>query len=151
MVSNIYIDEVLRKFNNFLGTFSSDNIPKLSENQGVICNFSKEREEGTHFIFLFFSKNKLYYFDSLKLGIIPDDIHNYISNYPFFMDISRSIQHNSSSFCGFYCILAFIACNIKIDFFLNDVLPVFNDKSLENDKICVKLINRLFWISSSVK
>ena len=147
MVSNVFIDDVLRKFKNFRGTFSSNNIPLLQENQGVICNFSKEREEGTHFIFLFFKNKKLYFFDSLKLGLVSNDINRYISCYPNVVDISRGIQHHTSIFCGFYCILAYITCNINVNFFTNEVLSVFTESSLENDKICIKLIEKLYPLS----
>lgn len=150
MVSNLYIDGVLSSYKNFKGTFSSDNIPLLEKNEGAICNFSKRSEVGSHFVFLFNQDNLLHYFDPLKLPFIRDDIIHYISKYTAVVDLSKRIQHYTSNFCGFYCILAFLACNIKVDFFINDILNVFENNSLENDKICVQLINSLISCSNKL-
>lgn len=147
MVSNYYIDDVLKSFKNFRGTFSSNNIPLLGKNECVICNLSKVEEEGTHFICLINKHNTLYFFDSLNLPFIPNDIVNNFEYYSNTCNISKQIQHYNSSFCGFYCILAFLACNISIDFFINDVLIRFSKCNIKNDDLCIKLIQTLFPLS----
>lgn len=147
MVSNFYVDNVLKSFKNFKGTFSSNNIPILKDCESVICNFSRVGEEGTHFVFLCNKKNIIYYFDSLKLSIIPEDVASYFLLYQNVVDISKRIQHSNSSFCGFFCVLAFLACNLDITFFTNDILNVFKECSMENDSLCIKLIEILYPIS----
>jgi hypothetical protein len=147
MVSNFYIDDVLKSFPNFKGTFSSNNIPILENEESVICNFSKVGEEGTHFIFITLQEGSLYYFDSLNLSFIPKDVTSYFSSYKNVVILSKRIQHTNSSFCGFYCILAFLACNFNIFFFTNNILNVFKESSFENDTICIKLIQCLFPLS----
>jgi len=147
MVSNFYLDDVLKSFKNFKGTFSSNNIPILKNHESVICNFSKVGEVGSHFVFLCNTNNVIYYFDSLKLPIIPEDVASYFLFYQNVVDISKRIQHPDSSFCGFYCVLAFLACNLDIIFFTNDVLNVFKECNMENDSICIKLIEILYPIS----
>jgi len=147
MVSNFYLDDVLKSFKNFKGTFSSNNIPILKSYESVICNFSPVGEEGTHFVFLCNTKNTLYYFDSLKLSIIPEDVASYFLFYQNVVNISKRIQHPNSSFCGFYCVLAFLACNLHVSFFTENILNVFKECSMENDSLCIKLIEILYPIS----
>jgi hypothetical protein len=144
MVSNYYIDDVLKSFHNFKGTFSSNNIPLIKNNESVICNFSKVGEEGSHFIFLTCYEENLYYFDSLNLSFLPEDVAAYFLHFKNVINLSKRIQHPNSSFCGFYCILAFLACNFNIVFFVNNILTIFKKHSLENDIICIKLIQCLF-------
>lgn len=144
MVSNLYIDDFLKDFHNFKGTYSSDNIPIINVNEAVICNFSKMNEEGTHFILIFRKKKSIFYFDSIKLGYIPEDIKTYLSNYDLVKDISVGIQNTGSQLCGYYCILAFLSINISYHFFLNNVLPCFIDNRLSNDVKCPDLINEIY-------
>lgn len=147
MVSNVYIDDFLKEFKNYKGTFSSDNIPILYNNESVICNFSKVDEEGTHFILLFNKKDTLYYFDSLKSGYIPTDIKEYFENYNNVVDISKRIQSYFSKMCGYYCILAFLSINISVYFFMNKIIPCFHKNFLSNDEECPELINSVLSIS----
>jgi hypothetical protein len=147
MVSNYYLDDILKSFKNFKGTFSSNNIPILKNRESVICNFSRVGEEGTHFVFLCNTNNSLYYFDSLKLPIIPEDVASYFLYYQNVVNISKRIQHPNSSFCGFYCVLAILACNLHISFFTEDILNVFKEPSMGNDSLCIKLIEKLYPIS----
>ncbi len=149
MVSNFYIDEVLRTFKNYKGTFSSNNIPLLKKNNAVICNLSKAGEEGTHFIFLINKKDILYYFDSLNLEFTTNDVASNFKYYSNIVNISKQIQHHNSNFCGFYCILAFLACNIDVDFFIEDILKNFKNHAIENDDLCIQLIRILFPLSPS--
>jgi hypothetical protein len=144
MVSNYYIDNVLQSFKSFKGTFSSDNIPILEKNESVICNFSKVGEEGSHFIYIINKDNNLFYFDSLKLPFLPKDVAAYFLHYQNVTNVSKRIQHPDSSFCGFYCVMAFLACIIDVSFFVNDVLPVFKECVMENDNKCIKIIQCLF-------
>jgi len=143
MVSNVYIDSFLKDFKNYRGTFSSNNIPLLSENEGVICNFSRVNEEGTHFVLIFHKKRTLYYFDSMKIGYIPDDIKHYFLQYNTVVDLSKRIQNNFSKLCGFYCILGFLSINISVKFFIEKVIPCFYKNCLSNDEKCPDLINEI--------
>lgn len=147
MVSNIYIDNFLKDFKNYKGTFSSDNIPFLEENESVICNFSKTYEEGTHFILLFRKKKSLYYFDSLKIDFIPEEIQKYFLHYSSVKNISKQIQNPLSKLCGFYCILGFLSVNISVNFFIEKILPCFYKNRMSNDVVCPELINEVLPVS----
>jgi hypothetical protein len=147
MVSNYYIDNVLKSFKNFKGTFSSNNTPLLERNESAICNLSKVGEEGSHFICIINKDDTIYFFDSLNLPFMPQDITDNLKYYSNTCNISKQIQHYTSSFCGFYCILMFLACNINIDFFINDILKNFPKCRIENDNLCIELIQTLFPIS----
>lgn len=151
MVSNYYIDDMLNHFKTFKGTFSSNNIPILENNESVICNFSKVGEEGSHFIFLIKKENTLHFFDSLQLPFLPKDVAAYFLHYQNVIDLSKRIQHPNSSFCGFYCIMAFLACNINIDFFVNTILSSFKKCRMENDNICIEIIRCLYPFSLKIE
>lgn len=144
MVSNIYIDEMLKNVKGFKGTFSSNDIPFLLDNESAIINFSKFNEKGTHFIAIFKNSKYLYYFDSLDLGFIPNEIKKYFTNYKAINNVSKGIQHFSSVFCGFYSILAILCFHIEPSFFLKNVLPHFKIRNLENDEKCIRLIKEIY-------
>ena len=141
MVSNIYIDSIMKKIKGYQGTFSSNSAPKLKNNQSAILNFSKYGEEGTHFIAIYIKKNICLYFDPLciNLSFIPKEIKNQLKKYDKIENISRKIQNNSSDFCGFFCMLILISLTFSKKY-LFFVLSNFKKDDLNNDKICIKLL-----------
>lgn len=130
----------MRNIRGFRGTFSSNNTPYLKTDQSVIINFSKFKEEGTHFIAIIALKNnKCIYFDPLciKRKYIPSEIKKYCKKYLKVYNISKKIQNNESIFCGFFCMLAIISYKIsKRNLYLT--LESFTDDSIENDRECIK-------------
>lgn len=141
MLTNIYIERIMNKVKGFQGVYPSDHIPLLSENNSsVIVNFDKYKEPGSHFIAIFRkNKNKVLYFDSLKMGIVPADIANYLNQYIHVFDFSKQIQLDNSTYCGFYCIL-FIFCMLISEKYWIKICSKFKFGSELNDNMCIKLI-----------
>jgi len=149
MVTNIYIDSVMREIRGFQGTFSSNNAPKLKNMQSAILNFSKYNEAGTHFIAIYNFKNKCLYFDPLCINesFIPNEIKKYLKKYNNFLNISKKIQNNHSEFCGFFCMLFIISLSISKKYLFH-ILTKFKNDSRKNDSFCIfhleKAINNYF-------
>ena len=106
-ISNIYINNLMKKFNiSFLGTYSSNNIPYISKNNvSIICNLSSFREKGSHFIAIYFFSDKILYFDPYGGKCYNKYISKYLKLYNNKVAYSN-IQTKSfkSNYCGFYCI-----------------------------------------------
>ena len=95
----------------YIGSFSKNNVPKLKNNQSTIVNLVNSYDKGTHWIAMKFINNKLFYFDSYGIPFIPDIIKKQYPNSKIIMNIYR-IQSNSSNECGKFCIML-IQSNIK--------------------------------------
>lgn len=126
----------------FVGVFSSDHIPLLTEkNSSLILNFDERIDPGSHFIAIFKSfDNKCYYFDPLQLNFLPSKIGEYLYKYNSVYDLSKKSQSFESTYCGFYCILFIICLNIGKKYWEQNIVPVFKSRSKLNDKICIDLI-----------
>jgi len=139
MLTNLYIERVLRQIQSFKGVFSSDNCPLLKHpGESIIINFDRVNEGGSHFVAIYLhKKDELRYFDSLDIPLLPPELNLYLEQYPKILDCSKQIQSFSSTYCGFYCML-FILSNIfdvwgkTINFFLLD--------KIENDHMCIELL-----------
>ena len=63
--SNFRIDKIcIRIIPNYLGTFSSNNIPRMKNNTCCIVNTDSNNKPGTHWTCLFKYKDKIYFYDS---------------------------------------------------------------------------------------
>ena len=151
MVTNKYIEDVMRTRNTryYKGVFSCDNIPIFNDRSfTLVANLSKRGEEGTHFVVLYKKDNSLVYFDPFGVPCRNRNILNYMRNFlqstriPFYLYVDTPIQHIDSMFCGFFCI-AFCLC-IENDYTIKNFLSMFSNKDLLlNDKLCIKVIQRL--------
>lgn len=142
MITNKYIDSILfRLVDGFGGTFSSDDCCNLSDQvSSVILNFSKRGTRGSHFVAFIRRKNIVLYIDSLNtpLDLIPDDITKWMKRQRtqrFVNYFKYTVQDVSSTFCGFYCMLALLQETYGVK-------PVkFNRKKLiVNDNKCINQI-----------
>jgi hypothetical protein len=119
-LTNVYIDTMARRFavrGTFCGVFSSDTIPaELADRPtrfSLICNLSRERELGTHFVAITCTRQQVYYFDPVGLPCISADIARFLDRCAAGRRRwrrrrrrnERTIQHPQSSFCGFYTLL----------------------------------------------
>ena len=113
-ISNVYIDTILKGLNvkNFLGTFSSDTLPKQAvsmENFSLVTNLSRKTEKGTHFVAIIKRNHTLLYLDSLALSInLHQDILNFVTsirNVETISTLKNACQNFNSVHCGFFCIL----------------------------------------------
>ena len=85
-ISNFKINEILKNNENFIGTFSKNNVPKLKNNQSAIINLANSNDKGTHWIVMKLINNKLYHFDSYGIPFIHWFLVNGI---PFIPDIIK--------------------------------------------------------------
>ena len=110
-MSNLKIDEILKNNENYIGTFSKDNVPILENNQSAITNLENLNLSGSHRICYKKYANKIFCFDSYAIPFIPDIIKNQYPNHKFICNIYR-MQSIDSNQCGRFCIL-FVKSNIK--------------------------------------
>ena len=141
-ITNIYIDNVMFNISkSYKGTFSCDNIPLFKNKKiSIICNLSKEKENGSHFVGVYFLKDKIFYFDSFGMKNNNIYLKKYLKKYEKkVIHSKKQIQHMFSNHCGFFCMLfiLFLENKFTLEYFLN----VFDKQNLfRNDNICIKLI-----------
>ena len=73
-MSNLKIDEILKNNENYIGTYSKDNVSILKNNQSTIINLQDSDKKGIHWISYKRIGNKIFYFDSYGVAYIPDII-----------------------------------------------------------------------------
>ena len=144
-ITNHYIESILKPVcKNYFGVFSANSIPrellKLKE-FSIVCNLSKVGEKGSHFVTIVVKPNFTLYIDSLGLPPFIPEICNFLKqlSHQFFYN-PHQIQHSSSKFCGFFCILFVLYFSSppttlvfeEKDLFLNDVLCVNKIKEILN-------------------
>ena len=131
-MSNIKIDKILKNNENYIGTFSKDNVPILKNNQSTIINLQDSDKKWSHWVNYKRIGNKIFYFDSYGVAYIPDIIKNQYPNHQFICNIYR-IQSMDSNQCGRFCIL-FVRGNIKNGNDYNNFLLQFEKNNfLKND------------------
>ena len=77
-LSNIFINNLLKDYKNFIGFFSKDQIFLIENNRSMILNLNNSYEPGSHWIVLKRVKNSIFIFDSFGIGyqLIPTGIKN---------------------------------------------------------------------------
>ena len=119
-ISNFKINEILKDDNNYIGTFSKDNVPILKNNESTVVNLANSNDVGTHWIAMKFINNKLFYFDSYGIEFIPTIIKKQYKK--IIVNIYR-IQSNNSNECGnfvFYSLKQIFKTNqIILNFYYN--------------------------------
>ena len=142
MLTNLYIEKVLKNVKGFLGVYSSNNAIHLQNpGESIIINFDKVGERGSHFIAIFLTSNELLFFDSLNYPIIPLSLSQYLSEYKKIKDLSKSLQSFESTYCGFYCML-FIICNVLNKKYLIRILGKMKENDVNNDRKCIFYLTR---------
>ena len=145
MTTNIELLEIMADFpwTGQVGVFSADNLPKeLAKMQtfDIICNLSREKEEGTHFISISKRGPVIKYFDSLNLGLnAVSSINEFIlsCNPEKILEFNKQIQSWDSSLCGLFALLFLLNENPLLEHYEN--VESFSKKALmRNDLICVK-------------
>ena len=79
-ISNFKINKILKNNKSYIGTFSKNNVPKLTNNQSTIGNLADSNDIGTHWIAMKFMNSELFYFDSYGILYIPDIIRKKYPN-----------------------------------------------------------------------
>ena len=107
MLMTFQIDHYLRKNDNYLGTFPLDRLPDLPNRfpKSIIINTDQSNKPGDHWIAIVLTEKHAYYFDSFGLGIIDQQIRQFLlPHYSSIIFNSLCIQHILSDKCGYYCI-----------------------------------------------
>ena len=132
-LSNIFINNLLKDYKNFIGCCSKDQI-KLIENKSIIINLNNSYEPGSHWIALKRVRNAIFLFDSFGVGYIPMTIFKVFKNFKIIANIYR-ILDISSNLCGMFCIL-FILYHIDSKNGFIKFLTLFNSNDfLKNELI----------------
>ena len=100
-LSNIFINNLLKDYKNFMGCYSKDQIPLVENNKSIIMNLNNSNEPGSHWIALKRVNNGIYVFDSFNIGFLPIGIFKIYKNYKIITNIYR-IQDISSNLCGMF-------------------------------------------------
>ena len=107
MLMTFQIDDFLRKDDNYLGTFPLDRLPELPYKfpKSIIINTDQSNKPGDHWIAIILTEKHAYYFDSFGLGIVDQQIQQFLlPRYSSIIFSSLCIQHILSDKCGYYCI-----------------------------------------------
>ena len=110
-LSNIFMNNSLKDYKNFIGCFSKDQISLIENNKSIIINLNNSNQPGSHWIALKRVNNTIYVFDSFAIGYLPLGISKVFKNFKMITNIYR-IQYISSNLCGMFCV-SFILYDIK--------------------------------------
>ena len=100
----------IQKYKNeprFNGIFSRNNLPKKIKEGAYMINLDERSDVGTHWIALFYKKYEIVYFDSFGVEYIPEEIKEFIKEFPGNKNIKTNIfrvQEDNSITCGYFCI-----------------------------------------------
>lgn len=146
-LTNIFIDKILHnRAQWYIGTYSANNIPSTKQKIiSFVCNLSKYKEPGTHFIAIMIDKKnkKAEYFDPYGLQCSNKYILKYLSKYVKRISYSRKqIQHLYSDHCGVHCIAYILSKNKNMS--LNTFINLYKNKNLYvNDDISTEFIKNI--------
>ena len=110
-MSNIFIDNLLKDYKNFIGCFSKDQIKLIENNKSMIIHLQNSYEPGSHWIASKRDNNTIFVFDSFGTGYLPIGIFKIYKNFKIITNIYR-MQDITSNLCVMFSIL-FILYNIK--------------------------------------
>ena len=133
-LSNIFINNLLKYYKNFIGCFTKNQIPLIEKNKSIIMNLQNSNQPGSHWIALKRVNNTIFVFDSFGIGYLHIGIFKIYKTFKIITNIYR-IQDISSNLCGMFCIL-FILCEIKSKNDFMNFLTLFNSNDfLRNELI----------------
>jgi len=131
----------------FKGVFSSDNIPRFTDDFVLICNLSNMNEPGTHFIAISKIQNTLTIFDPLALHLMNRNLQDVIAalkrkcEHLIFMQ--SPVQPLASHGCGMYCIFFVLLYHTSIMKNTPTLIPFQSNDNL-NDSICIRNVLILY-------
>ena len=79
-LSNIFINNLLKNYKNFIGCYSKDQIKLIENNKSIIMNLQNSYESGSHWIALKRVNNTIFVFDSFGIGYLPIGIFKVFKN-----------------------------------------------------------------------
>ena len=102
-LTNFEIQQYYQNEPRFNGVYSGDNLPKQIKDEAYLINLDEHKDTGTHWIALFYNRNKIVYFDSFCVEHIAEEIEKYIGNKNIKANIYL-LQANNSVMCDYFCI-----------------------------------------------
>ena len=123
-MSNIFINNLLENYKNFIGCYSNEQISSIEKNKGIIINLNNSYEAGSHWIALKRVNNNIFVFDSFGIGLLSVEFFKVYKNFKIVTSIYR-IQDISSNLCGLFSVL-FILYNVKNKNDFINFLTLFN-------------------------
>ena len=116
-LTNFEIQKYYKNEPRFNGVFSTNNLPKSNfteynfikkiKDEAYIINLDEYENVGPHWIDLFCKKNQIICFDSSGVEYIPEEIKEFIKEFPGNKNIKTNIfrvQEDNSITCGYFCI-----------------------------------------------
>ena len=106
-LTNFEIQKYYKNEPRFNGVFSRNNLFKKIKDGAYIINLDEYKDVGTHWIALFCRKNKIVYVDSFGVEHIPEEIKEFIKEFPGNKNMKVNIfrlQEDNSVMCGYFCI-----------------------------------------------
>ena len=79
-LTNFEIQKYYENESRFNGVFSRDNLLKKIKDGAYVINLDEHEDIGTHWIALFFKKNKIVNFDSFGVEHNPEEIKKFIGS-----------------------------------------------------------------------
>ena len=81
------------------GVFSRNNLPNTTKDGAYLINFDEYEDVGAYWIALFYRKTKIVYFDGFGVGLVPEEIKEFIGNFQnknsskqIFLEYKQTIQ-----------------------------------------------------------
>lgn len=115
-ISNRYLEKMGKKLfpPSFLGVYPADVYPRTKrKTYSFIFNTGLSSSKGEHFVAVYVSPKKVFYFDSFGMKPNKKPIKLFLAHLSRLLFYNKQpIQHDASNFCGFYC-LAFLLHKYK--------------------------------------
>jgi hypothetical protein len=143
-LTNKQLEDLGKKIlgSTFLGVYPADSIPNINKfNVSIIFNLSKHYEPGTHYVAVYITNKKIYYFDSYGKPLTNKYIKKNLLkiNLPIFYH-NRSIQSKNSIFCGFFA-LSYLKAIHKMKLLPSTFYALFRyPPNKQNDKIVTNFL-----------
>jgi hypothetical protein len=136
MMNTIEIDDKLKKYKCYVGTFARNQLPKrLNKNPAaLVINSDADNQPGEHWTATFFKDSTCYYFDSFGFPPLHPDIRRFTDKHSCrLLYNTRQLQNVSATTCGMYCVV-FVAMICKGMSFV-DFIQMFSKSTSDNDQI----------------
>ena len=140
------IEEKMKNENSFMGCYAKDKLPKTFPKilpKTMIINTGHSSTHGEHWVALLLLKNSCFYFDSFGLGILDQEIQDFIERkYKIYTSNQKCIQHFESKKCGEFCIGFTKMVKNRLDF--EKFILNFDFQNLKkNDKKIDKILRNM--------
>lgn len=142
-LSNSYLEKLGKKLlpKTFLGVYPSDIHPKSSKKDySFIFNTGSSNTSGEHFVAVFKTYKKVFYFDSF--GVKPNKklIQRFLHRLKLpIISFKTPLQAEDSNFCGFYCLAFLLMKYNKIQ--TSAFVRLFSNTNLkQNDTVVIEFI-----------